>query len=227
MMVSHSSESATLAARQRHRVLPNTSAADVRPPEGVPVFFLDSVVFCMDVFELIPRRNTSTAKRLKTSTTSNSLSQSKDSQDVDDLDHEPTDALLLDSNTMIPSLLSLSTLKRPRSLASLAERTAISPITPPNEVIHDSRLNSQACDTRVETQVPRTGVEPTNMQTLIDGALRLSIISSINSKMLPGIKVKANTFGPGLADIAPALWKPGYLLVRSKASSVPTYMLTV
>jgi hypothetical protein len=54
------------------------------------------------------------------------------------------------------------------------------------------------------------------MQTLIDGALRLSVLSSINSKMLTGIKIKANTFGPGLADLVPTIWKPNYLWVSDK-----------
>ncbi|KAF1928783.1 uncharacterized protein M421DRAFT_154993 [Didymella exigua CBS 183.55] len=221
-MINHSSENATLAARQHHRVLSNSSAADVRPPEGVPVFLLDAVVMSMDILELIPRRNTSTAKRLKTSTTSNNMSPSKNSQDTDGLCHEPTDAFPLASNATIP-LLSPSTPKIPRSLALLAERPATSPMTPPYEAIYVSQPKMQACNVEVETQASGTGVEPPTMQTLIDGALRLSILSSINSKMLPGIKIKANTFGYGLADIAPTLWKPSYLSSLSqRANLLPT-----
>jgi len=52
-----------------------------------------------------------------------------------------------------------------------------------------------------------------DLETLIDGAFRTSILGRIKNKMLPGVKVKANAFEVGLADVAPSLWKPGYLSV--------------
>ncbi|KAF3052471.1 hypothetical protein E8E11_010310 [Didymella keratinophila] len=221
IMISHSDQTATLAAKPRHRVLSNIPAADLRPPEGVPVFSLDSVGLSMDVFEIIPKRTTSTAKRLKTSTTSNHQSQSQDNQDIDDVDHEATDTLLLGVDPTSPSHLT-STLKRLRPLTSPAERTTASQTTHSSGALSGPRSNSQGCETQ-DTQLCSTSVEPTSMRILIDGALRLSVLSSITSKMLPGIKIKANTFGPGLADLAPTLWKPGYLLSLSqRASLLPT-----
>ena len=204
IMISHSDQTATLAPKQRHRVLSSVSPADVRPPEGVPVFSLDSVELSMDVFEIIPRRKASTAKRLKTLTTSNPQSQSEDNQDIDGVDHETADTFYLDPDLTCPSHFT-STLKRPRPL--------ISPTIPPNEALPRPRLTSQLCGLH-NTQLSSTSVEPTSLQVLIDAALRLSV-SSITNKMTPGIKVKANTFGLGLADHAPTLWKPGYLLVRA------------
>jgi hypothetical protein len=216
IMISHSDQTATLAPKQRHRVLSNVSAADVRPPEGVPVFSLDSVELSIDVFEIITRRNTSTAKRLKTSSTSNQQSQLEDSQDIDGVDHETADTLLLAPNLTCPSHFT-STLKRPRPL--------ISPTSLPNEALPGLRLKSQLCKLH-GTQLYSTGVEPTSMQILIDAALRLSVLSSITSKMSPGIKVKANTFRLGLADLVPTLWKPGYLLVRATEVQGEAFMLT-
>ncbi|KAF3044820.1 hypothetical protein E8E12_010920 [Didymella heteroderae] len=210
IMIDHFDDTATLAASQRHRVLSNIPASDVRPPEGISVFSLDSVVLCMDVFELIPRKTAATAKRLKTSTTGNNLSQSMECQYIDNAEHEHTDTLLLSSVPGFSSLSASSTLKRPRAPVSPEKRFATSPIRPPNEDLLGSRLSSQALETRKQ-QLPPTDVRPTSMQALIDGALRLSILSSINGKTLPGVKVKANTFGTGLADLAPTVWKPGYL----------------
>jgi hypothetical protein len=49
------------------------------------------------------------------------------------------------------------------------------------------------------------------IHSMVDAAVRLSVYG-IN-KSSTGIKVKANTFSVGLADIAPVLWRPGYLAV--------------
>lgn len=209
-MINHSDDTAALATRQRHRVLSNIPASDVRPPEGVSVFSLDSVVLCMDVFELVPRKTTSTAKRLKMSTNNNDLSKATDCHNVEDSGHEPADALLLDSDSGLSLPSVPPSMKRPRPLISSEEQTATLPSTRPNGD-QEHRIHS-------------TDPQPTNMQTLIDGALRLSILGSIKGKVLPGIKVKANTFGPGLADLAPTLWKPGYLSVRDQSVSARTYV---
>ena len=52
------------------------------------------------------------------------------------------------------------------------------------------------------------------IESIIDGALRLSVHGSFSGRSTCGLRVKANTFRLGLADVAPVLWKPGYLLVR-------------
>jgi hypothetical protein len=57
--------------------------------------------------------------------------------------------------------------------------------------------------------VPFNEVE--EVKRLVDGAMRLSIYGV--NRTSTGLKVKANTFAVGLADIAPALWRPGYLAV--------------
>ncbi|KAF2625536.1 hypothetical protein BU25DRAFT_473600 [Macroventuria anomochaeta] len=210
--VNHSSERAAPTARPRHQVLSNICAADVRPPEGVSAFFLDSVLLSADIFELVQRRKVTTAKRLKTSTDSNGVPRSTTGQAADDTEKEAPDELLLDANEITSSRASLPTLKRIRSPASSLERAASLPATPPGEAHQNCRLTLEASDSQNGAPNPKTSLDIANLQTLIDGALRLSVVSSINSKMLPGVKVKANTFGPGLADVAPTLWKPGYSL---------------
>lgn len=218
-MINHIDQTSQRAAKQRHRVLANMSAADSRPPEGVPFFSLDSIGFSMDVFEVIPKRTIPTAKRLKPSPSSNQQSQleAQGSRDLNDVGHEPPDPLLLDPDRTRTSHLT-STLKRSRPRVSPTVRTVASPSSLQSETLLVPQPTSQVCETQ-DTHLSFTGVESTSMQTLVDGALRLSVLSSINSKMLPGIKVKANTFGPGLANIVPTLWKPGYLLVRATRTS--------
>jgi hypothetical protein len=49
----------------------------------------------------------------------------------------------------------------------------------------------------------------TEVKTMVDGAMRLSVCGSTKSSA--GLKTKANTFSVGLADVAPILWRPGYL----------------
>jgi hypothetical protein len=48
---------------------------------------------------------------------------------------------------------------------------------------------------------------------MVDGAMRLSICGTLNRKLV-GWKAKASTFRLGLADVAPAIWRTGYLVVR-------------
>lgn len=208
-MINHSDDNAALATRQYHRVLSNIPTSDVRPPEGVSVFSLDSVVLCMDVFELIPKTTTSIAKRLKMSTDNDNPSKATDCHNVEDSGHEPPGALVgFDSGLSLYS--APPSIKRSRPLIPSEGQTATSPRAQPNG--------------DEERRIPPRGTQPTNMQTLIDGALRLSILGSIKGKTLPGIKIKANTFGPGLADLAPALWKPGYLSVRDQNVSARSYV---
>ncbi|KAJ4987220.1 hypothetical protein SVAN01_07231 [Stagonosporopsis vannaccii] len=69
---------------------------------------------------------------------------------------------------------------------------------------------------------PQVSLDIGDLETLIDGSLQVSILGRINNKMLPGVKLKASTFEVGLADIAPILWKPGFLSSLSqRASLVP------
>lgn len=73
---------------------------------------------------------------------------------------------------------------------------------------------------------PQSALDYAVLQLFIDGALRLSVLSTINNKLIPGFKVKANTFESGLADIAPGLWRPAYSLVGIRAVHSASIALT-
>lgn len=60
--------------------------------------------------------------------------------------------------------------------------------------------------------------EQIEIASMVDGALRLSISGTL-SKAPIGLKAKASTFRLGLADVAPAIWKTGYIVVRERCFS--------
>lgn len=215
MLLSHSIEPAVPAAKPHHRAISDISIADLRPPTGVSAFSLDSVLLFMDVFEIVHRRKMMTVKRLKIITDGNNVPQSGTSQTVagygcgKEVSQNPLGSR---SNDHLPA--SSSTLKRCHSpILSSQERTS-SLVTPLDEVAKDHQRASNISDIHNGAPSTRIGFSITDLSMLIDAALRLSVTNNTNSKVLPGIKVKANTFGPGLADIAPKLWRPGHSLVR-------------
>lgn len=48
---------------------------------------------------------------------------------------------------------------------------------------------------------------------MVDAAVRFSVLNTLKGSA-SGLKVKANTFTARLADIAPVVWRPGFLSVR-------------
>lgn len=100
---------------------------------------------------------------------------------------------------------------------------------PPTSPATSKRARTLALpDAETGSSSPAMGLDNSDLEKLIDGALRVSILSRINNKMSPGVKLKANTFESGLADIAPVLWKPGYLSVgrESRTHAVDRANLT-
>src|SRR5205085_353617 len=53
----------------------------------------------------------------------------------------------------------------------------------------------------------------TDLYNIVDVSLRLSICGTLN-KAANVSKVKASTFRFGLADVAPSIWRNGYLAVK-------------
>jgi hypothetical protein len=170
----------------------------------------------MDIFETVQRRRTTVAKRLKVSANSNNVSQPT-SQPVEEYNQRVPENRLVETENIALSPTVPSPAKRKWEQRSTHTKT----ISKPAPLLNNTpRGYKPSTDTR-KLQEGNTSVEmdlnAKGFHSLIDGALRLSVASSINSRYIPGVKVKANTFGPGLADIAPILWKPGYLLVRAGA----------
>lgn len=58
---------------------------------------------------------------------------------------------------------------------------------------------------------PPSRNELAEIMILVERAMRLSVTST--GKSSSRVKIKANTFLEGLSDVAPVLWRPGYLAV--------------
>lgn len=179
--------------------------------------FLDSVLLSIDIFEIVQRKQPTTIKRLKTSTSKNDSQQATKSVSVRCSNQEPLDKILLDAGRADSLHMPSSNLKRNREPTIAPTSTTILSIIPIGETSeagrHDAMIFGSGSDLTDKTSI----VDLTKLCTLVDGALRLSVTSSINIKSQSGIKIKASTFGLGLAKVAPILWRPGYLLVREGA----------
>jgi hypothetical protein len=97
--------------------------------------------------------------------------------------------------------------KRKGQRTQAAMRVSSSPVRSTHH--RASSLERLVKEVNSQGRVPFNDLE--EVKRLVDGAMRLSIYG-IN-RTPTGLKVKANTFAVGLADIAPALWRPGYLAV--------------
>ena len=80
-----------------------------------------------------------------------------------------------------------------------------------NRLTNDSSVRRKS---RTNPKLP----EQIEIASMVDGALRLSISGTL-SKAPIGLKAKASTFRLGLADVAPAIWKTGYIVVRERCFS--------
>ncbi|KAH6639483.1 hypothetical protein C7974DRAFT_132447 [Boeremia exigua] len=208
--VNYASGCAGPATKPCHRVLASTSAADVRPSGGVPSLSLDSIILYADIFQLTQQRRAAIAKRPRLSADSKSATQPTSGRAADDFEQEVSDELLLEANTVAVPLASPSTLKRVRASAPFLETPVPSMYESPIRALKNGWLNTTVSAVQIAAPDSKSDLHIGDLGLLIDGALRLSVLSRINSKMLPGIKLKANTFELGLADIAPTLWRPGY-----------------
>lgn len=189
--VAHTVEGASPTETQCHRILPDISVFDVRPPEGVPALYLDAVVLSADIFELHQRKRVAIGKKPKVSELNDCGPRRRLSTVIKDLEREFPDVQPRTA-TDAGSLATPTSRKRGR-------------ISAPSGI-------------KNEWSSTNTGLEIENLETLIDGALRISVLCRVNGKLLSGVKIKANTFKMGLADIAPSIWKPGYL-----TASKPTF----
>jgi hypothetical protein len=216
VVVSHYDDDGLDARQKAHRAVNNTPAADLSPPDSVANVQFQVVRFSMDILESrqrpqLTRSNTSLVE-------SCSISQQDDPDiekdlELDMLSHKTT---LLDygvnaetathpfSPAMVPSKS-----KRKRSDVRASTRKSPSLVL---SFVRDSRkqkLPATITDLPLDALATLSKEQVEEIHILTDAAMRLSICGV--SKSFSGIKIKANTFGVCLADVAPALWRPGYL----------------
>jgi hypothetical protein len=171
----------------------------------------------MDILESKQRPQ---LKRSRTSPAKNcaSLWQNGQRTDLDkDLDvllHEvatATSTATLDTVTQSTLTTPPTDRKRKRPITQTPTRTSSSPAVSSVYELRTPTPLSTISDVSSTTQWVRTVEEQAEIQSMVDGAMRFSIYG--HNKSPNGLKIKANSFTLGLADIAPALWRPGYLVV--------------
>lgn len=212
--------------QRHHRMFMDAPAADAKPPSGVPVIALESVRLCMEVLEARQRTKTM-HKRLRLADRDDELRQleiglveTNVGSGFDILLHEigrPVQEELLVPDTRHHSVLPQIEAKPKGKARRINKRTKSSPAL--RSVHHDGKHRRPVTITDLQDSphsaaaAAVTARNQVEIHHIVDGALRLSVSGSFSNKSANGIKVKANTFRAGLADIAPALWRPSYLTV--------------
>jgi len=168
-----------------HRLFPDVPVTDVQPPEGVVSVCLQSVSLSIDILETSPRRKP-TAKRSDRSAGERSIS----SIHAEDRSQNQVAA------------------------KSTASRKRKRPGTETRSMMQQVPINKPGKSTE-NTHLP--AIDPffgrLDLYNMVDASLRLSICGAL-SKAANISKIKASTFRFGLADVAPSIWKNGYLTVR-------------
>jgi hypothetical protein len=217
--ITHADHEGQDEAKTRHQLFSNVSAANILPTEDIPKFGLALVRFTMDILETKQRPQ---MKRAKTSPEGMQVLQrrfeveSDQKEELDNMLHGIAPA----SNTVVGASIVLDQHsaavvahgKRKRPGAQFVTRASSSPVrSPAREQINRTRPLAMSM-ARLGVSMPLRTTDTFEVKRLVDGAMRLSVCCSLQ-KSSNGLKIKANTFSVGLTDVAPVLWKPGYLLV--------------
>lgn len=221
--ISYAEDDSSTNERQRHRILNKVPAASIRPPDGVLSAQLQVVRFTMDLLESRqrPQMKRSNTMPHETSAQIHNCDDNQD-EDIDTLLHEAIESPKIHVTEAGPAMKG-TTRKRKRPGRQAPSRTYSTPVS-----LLDIGSGSYKRVATVENPIfPGQGditeEHIMEIQSMVEGAMRLSIYG--NSKLSSGIKVKANTFNTGLADVAPIMWRPGYLAVLY-ATEADSYRLT-
>jgi hypothetical protein len=215
----HYEDDGSYTGQKRHRIFDNVPAADLQPPENVANMQLEVVRFSLDILE--PKQRLQLRRSNTSAVGSEPSSQHPDPEigqdhDFDELLQEslsPNHGLSRGTATHSPSPNTAPMdLKRKRSdirTATHAVSSAAVPRAPGSRKRNRSGKTATSLPTTSDTL---SGDQLIDIYQLVDAGMRLSICGT--SKLSSGIKIKANTFALCLADVAPLVWRPGYLSVR-------------
>ncbi|ENI00666.1 hypothetical protein COCC4DRAFT_150283 [Bipolaris maydis ATCC 48331] len=211
--ISHVAIARKEVGQKHHRLFLDVPATDIGPPEGVLSVSLQSVRLCLDILETGPRRKLVVPR-------SNSFSDER-------IKAEHTTLMLFDidstgnaSSHDVPKPVRFDTSrKRKRSVTSM-------PLTPLESPYQHTDRGERDMLVDLRSQSPHSLSSMMKFQAdvraMVDSALRLSIRGTI-SRYPNELKAKANTFRMGLADVAPALWRSGYMdALSQRAQLMPT-----
>jgi len=211
--VNHSSVTSMTEGKKHHRIFSDVPAVDIQPPKGIASVSLQSIRICMDILEASPRRRP--AVKRTTSTPGERKEATLEEEDSDTLLYEieledSSPVGHIDRTSSVPRATTYGKRKRPAAEGMVSTQ----PVSLEQAETSKRRRNRPTNDSSVRRKSRTNPKLPEQIEiaSMVDGALRLSISSSL-SKAPMGLKAKASTFRLGLADVAPAIWKTGYIVV--------------
>ncbi|KAG9186399.1 hypothetical protein G6011_02955 [Alternaria panax] len=221
--INHASVMGVQEEKKRHRLFSGVPAADVRPPEGITEVSLQSVHLCMDILEASPRRRVATKRSI--SSLSERTAPALDEDDSDTILHEMTpDDLLHDGDTHLkPTAPSAAACrKRKRPATETVSSTQLHPLDKTETSKWQRKRPTTDSPMQHKSHTEFRSSDRTDVASMVDGAMRLSICGTLNRPVVRW-KAKASSFRLGLADVAPAMWRTGYLVaVSQRAHLIPT-----
>lgn len=203
--ISHATVARKEVGQKHHRLFSDVPATDIGPPEGVISVSLHSVRLCLDILEtgprrklVVPRSNSSSDERIK-------------AEDKTMMPFDVDSAGSASSHDAPKPVPFDASRKRKRSVTSMSPTPLKLPRRHADSDERDMRVDLSSQSAHSLSSMMQFQV---NVRAMVDSALRLCIRGTI-SKYPNGLKAKANTFRLGLADVAPALWRSGYIDVWS------------
>ncbi|KAF2848038.1 hypothetical protein T440DRAFT_470623 [Plenodomus tracheiphilus IPT5] len=210
---------------QKRRRLPlQVPAGDVRPPEHIATVTLQAVRLCMNILE--PRQSTRPAlRRSRVPLSKDSVAHPK--IELDPEYHGSATTIELSGGEYSPSdpVVQNEGQKRRRLTKGYdlhgAAQHHRAPLTNNGNGLLSCRPEDQ-----IGLQDPQANCNAARIEGLIESAIRIAISGSLG-RLTNGskvkVKVKANTIRRSLSDIAPCVWKPGFLQALSqRAHLLPT-----
>ncbi|KAH7389586.1 hypothetical protein DE146DRAFT_170752 [Phaeosphaeria sp. MPI-PUGE-AT-0046c] len=228
IVITSSDDDKPSAQRTYHRILDNVTYTDVQPPESFPKIQLQAVRFSMDILDAKQR------PQLKRSTTSQDGHPAHSQQDAGkSIQENVPDVLLHQSVASVHGFETANethqfsvnsqtnTCKRRRSQERIHGQAASSSAPAQVRKLRQCQGLGASLTTSITRSTPPSREELPEIEMLVERAMRLSITGT--SKPSSRVKIKANTFFESLSDIAPVLWKPGYLaILAQQARLLPT-----
>lgn len=224
--VKHCDQNHQMTEPKNHRLYSQVPSRDVHPPSGFATIVLQAVDLSLEIF----RTQRSPRKRPRTSQEGTQLLRSDRKtpsrngilgRSMSEKNLNLGDSYDRDKRPVSDSARPTRTCEKKRAAVQLAPAIPL-PLSDsyyiPKTAVHDE--TATAAPVQRDTITTLTNSTQAQLETLVDGALRFSLCGTL-SKPANGLKVKANTFGQGLADIAPSMWKPGYVAVRTPSPPDP------
>jgi hypothetical protein len=214
--VSHCNGDGSYVGQKCHRIFNLVPTADLQPPETIANIQLQVVRFSMDILE--PKQHSQLKRSYPSPVGGGSSSQHYDQNLAQDpeLDVLSEGILLPDHDLNLasathnhPPAMVPTKLKRKRTDVRTSTRTSSSPALSCIREERKCKCPTMIADLSLNAPNTLSKEQLAEIQVLTDAAMRLSVCGA--SKSSSGIKIKANSFGICLADVAPVLWRPGYL----------------